>query len=83
MMSWRDFVFGVMIVIIILLSFYVLHYTKTEGYSCISNSAKYFIDGVDKANDGITYCNCFILKNGSSTQFTLDSKGVNTNENIK
>lgn len=79
--NWRTIAFYFMIFIIVILSIYLFFFIRSESYQCINNSAKYFIDKVDKANAGTTHCSCFVLRNGSSTQFTLDSNGIQL-ENI-
>jgi len=82
MVNWKNIAFWVMIIVIIILSVYIIHYTKTEGFKCVSNSGVYFIEGINKANNANTSCSCYIAGNKSFTGFTLDSSGVHLNSGV-
>ena len=83
MKDWKTIFFYLMIVIIVILSVYILVFTRTEGYKCMSNSGVYFINQTNKAGNGETFCNCFVIGDGSSTRFTLDRGGFKFNFNTE
>ena len=74
--DWKTFAFWIMIVVIILLSIYVYFFTKTEGFQCMADSGKYFINNIDKSTDGKTTCSCYVISNESVFRFTLNEKGI-------
>jgi len=78
MINWKTIAFYFMIFVIVVLSVYVIFFFHTQGYKCMANSGVYFIDSVNKANNGDTSCSCFIIRNGTYADFNLDKKGIHT-----
>jgi cell division protein FtsL len=75
-LTWRDFLFILMIVVVIALSIYIIIFMKTQSYQCISNSAKYTIQNIEKASSGNVSCSC-IVSGQQPIRFTMDDSGVN------
>lgn len=67
----KSILFYLMIVVIILLSGYLINYTKTEGFDCLSNPLVYGVDKF-KSSSGEFTCLCGIDSYTNSLLITKD-----------
>lgn len=73
--SNKDRIFILLIFFIILLGIYLMWYTRTESFKCISNPVQYTIGGLQKQNDAIISCSCNYFRNTNGTQPMMDGSG--------
>lgn len=80
-MNLKTTAFWVMIVMIVGLSLYVIYWTKTEPYKCVSNPYVYSIELMEKANNAPVTCLCSVEKESGSTVI-LDKNGFRAFQSI-
>jgi len=74
-MSKKDLLVWLMIVAIIALSIYVLYWTKSESFKCVSNPYTYSIKLLEKANSADVSCSCIANTKPVSTSILLTRDG--------
>lgn len=74
----KDMLFWILFILIVGLSLYVLMWTKTEPYKCISSPYTYTIGLMEQANNDTVICRCNTLKKNSAILLTRE--GFKTEE---
>jgi hypothetical protein len=63
----RGIAFWVMITIVIALCIYLIFWTKSESFECLSNPYTYSVGLLEKANDAEVSCLCSVNKEDGAT----------------
>jgi hypothetical protein len=69
--NFRTFLFYLMITIIIALSIYLIYFTKTDGYKCLSNPLVYGVKTISSSNNNLITCTCSAV---GSNQYLIVTK---------
>ena len=71
---YKDIVFFVLLISVIVLLGVILFYMTKESTQCLLNPLKYDLEKLAKENNSTVYCNCYTVKT-SATHLYVDSDG--------
>jgi hypothetical protein len=69
----RTIIFYGIIVVIVLLSLYVLYYTRTEGYKCMLSPLVYGVNHIHASDSSPITCTCNAGKESGNLFVTKDN----------
>ena len=71
--QYKNIAFWVMLILVIALGIYLVHWTTTESFECVSNPYNYTLNLLKEANDAEVVCTCTPLKErGLTVQLTSE-----------
>jgi hypothetical protein len=73
-MNSKDVLFYVMIVMIVILSFYMIFWTHQEGFRCVSSPLTYGVSHLSSTNNGSITCSC--SASGSSQTLIVNATSM-------
>lgn len=76
-MNAKVIAFWVMVFFVIGLGIYLIHWTRSESFQCLSNPYTYSVKLLEKSNNAPVQCFCAAQKPGASAVL-LDNKGFHS-----
>lgn len=67
MSKTRNIAFWIMIILIVALGIYLVRWTTTESFECVSNPYNYSLNLLEEANNAEIQCICTSLRNNGGT----------------
>lgn len=74
--NFKDIIFFILVLCVIALLIYLVWFIQTESYQCMSNSAGYTIEKLEKENNSNISCTCISNNKFTQAVFGIDNQGI-------